>query len=59
VPEEVDSAGADVVALLNRLGISSEEAALEIFEEFRPNDVISPGAATLSAALQSSAQTKS
>lgn len=49
----------DVVALLDRLGVSSEDKALEIFEELYPNDVISPGGlATLRAALESRGQTK-
>lgn len=43
----------DVVALIDRLGVSSEETALRIFENFYPDDVISAGGlATLRAALQ-------
>ena len=49
----------DLVALLDRLGISSEEGALQVFDSFYPNDVISPGGlATLRAALESRHETK-
>ena len=49
----------DLMALLDRLGISSEEAALQVFGSFYPNDVISPGGlATLRAALESRRETK-
>jgi len=49
----------DLVALLDRLGIWSEEAALRVFEDFYPDDVISQGGlATLRAALESRGQTK-
>ena len=49
----------DIMALLDRLGISSEEAALQVFESFYPNDVISAGGlATLRAALEFRRDTK-
>ncbi|MGO9458340.1 MAG: hypothetical protein ACLP62_15050 [Acidimicrobiales bacterium] len=46
------------MALLDRLGVSSEEAAVQVFEDFYPNDVISPGGlTTLRAALEYRGQT--
>lgn len=49
----------DVMALLDRLGISSEEAALHVFDVLYPNDVISPGGlATLRSALETRGRSK-